>query len=158
MPITFTATQWVEVIAATTMPLTVIVYLVQRTITGGAIIKGSIQLVFVLLFLPAVLVLGLEKDLTDVVLGALLGASAGFLLANIGGDSDYAPRDWARRLRRRRRPCGECARCEVGMSRNAASATALLRFARSGATKQSRLLLPASLDCFACARNDDLNG
>ena len=93
MPFTFTATEWVEVIAASTMPLTVLVYVVQRTITGGAIIKGSLQLVFVLLFLPAVLVLGLEKDLTDVVLGALLGASAGFLLSNIGGDSDYAPQD-----------------------------------------------------------------
>jgi len=91
MPTTFTATQWVEVIAAITMPLTVLVYVVQRAITGGAIIKGSIQLVGILLFLPAVLVLGLEKDIPEAALGTLLGAVAGYLLSNIGNDSEYAP-------------------------------------------------------------------
>jgi hypothetical protein len=90
MPITFTATQWVEVIAAITMPLTVLVYVVQRAITGGAIIKGSIQLVGVLLFLPAVLVLGLEKDIPEAALGTLLGAVAGYLLSNIGSDNEHA--------------------------------------------------------------------
>lgn len=90
MPLSFTATQLVELIAAVTMPLTVIVYVVQRAITGGAIIKGSIQLVGILLFLPAVLVLGLEKDIPEAALGTLLGAVAGYLLSNIGGDGGHA--------------------------------------------------------------------
>lgn len=92
MPISFTATQWVEVIAAITMPLTVIGYAVQRAARGGAIFSKTIQIVGVFLFLPAVLILGLEKDIPEAALGTLLGAVAGYLLSNIGKEADDAPR------------------------------------------------------------------
>ena len=74
------------------LPLTVLVYVVQRTITGGAMIKGSIQLVFVLLGMPVILVLGLENHISEAAIGTLLGAVAGYLLSNISGDGDASPR------------------------------------------------------------------
>ncbi|THD44491.1 MAG: hypothetical protein E7774_10200 [Bradyrhizobium sp.] len=92
MPVSFTALEWVEIVAAATMPLTVLVYVVQRVATGGAMIKGSIQLVFVLLGMPVILVLGLEKHLTEAPLGTLLGAAIGYLLSNLGGEEDPSPR------------------------------------------------------------------
>jgi hypothetical protein len=88
---TFTAAQWVEVIAAITLPLTVIGYALQRAIRGGAIASKSIQIIGILLFLPAVLILGLEKDIPEPALGTLLGAVAGYLLSNIGKEGDNAP-------------------------------------------------------------------
>jgi hypothetical protein len=88
---TFTATEWVEIIAAITLPLTVTGYALQRAIRGGAIPGKAIQIIGILLFLPAVLILGLEKDIPESALGTLLGAVTGYLLSNIGKEGDYAP-------------------------------------------------------------------
>jgi nucleoside recognition membrane protein YjiH len=89
---TFTATEWVEVIAAVTLPLTVLAFTVQRGVRGGAIASKVVQIFGILLFLPALLILGIEKDITEPVIGVLLGAAGGYLLSNIGRESESAPR------------------------------------------------------------------
>jgi hypothetical protein len=89
---TFTATEWVEVIAAITLPLTVVGFVLLRVVRGGAIAGRAIQIVGILQLLPAVLILALEKDIAEPVIGTLLGAFGGCLLSNIGREPESAQR------------------------------------------------------------------
>jgi len=89
---TFTATQWLEVIVAITLPLSVIGFVVHRAVHGGPITGKAIQVFGILQLIPAVLILALENHLSDPVLGTLLGAFGGCLLSNIGRDVYSAPR------------------------------------------------------------------
>ena len=88
---TFTATEWVEVIAAATLPLTVVGCLLQRSMRGGALSNRSVQIIGLLLFLPIVLILGAEKDIPEPALVTLLGAFGGYLLSNMGREADSRP-------------------------------------------------------------------
>jgi hypothetical protein len=91
MLFSFTATEWVEVIAAATLPLTVIGCLLQTSARGAALTNRSIQIIGLLLFLPIVLILGAEKDIPEPALVTLLGAFGGYLLSNMGRGGDSAP-------------------------------------------------------------------
>jgi len=77
---------WIELAAAVIMIGGLIGVFVNRWQTKKGIGVRIIQFLAVLLVVPAVLVLALERLLTSETVGTLLGAIVGYILSGIGKD------------------------------------------------------------------------
>jgi len=73
-----------EYVAGGIMVLGVIGVFLHRIIRGMGFGARVIQLVTLLLIVPTILILGLEKILTSETVAALLGALIGYVLSGIG--------------------------------------------------------------------------
>jgi hypothetical protein len=82
------AKSWVEIIAAATIPISIIAITLLRAKTSENGPKGigvrAIQFVGISIIPPLILILALEGILEKSAVGALVGALAGYLFANIG--------------------------------------------------------------------------
>jgi len=78
-----TGTQLVEIIAALTMPIGLIVLFINRLILDRGIGARAIQFSGVTIVFPAIIILGLEGKIGAETLAALLGAAVGYLLSGI---------------------------------------------------------------------------
>jgi hypothetical protein len=79
---------WIELVSAATPLVGVALLMVQRMITGKAVGARAIQMMTVLLVLPIILILGLEKYLSEATIGTMLGGVAGYVLSRVG---EYQP-------------------------------------------------------------------
>lgn len=86
---------WIEIIAAGTIPLTIIGLIANRIVTQKAIGVRAIQFLAVATFIPGVLVVTLEKIIDGSTVAALFGALIGYLLSNIS-EFDRRPSDPSR--------------------------------------------------------------
>ena len=73
----------IEVMAAAMPPISFIGYIWPRISSGRSIGARSIQFMAVVLLLPVILILALEKILDGQTLGTLLGGLTGYLLSGI---------------------------------------------------------------------------
>ena len=78
------AVQWIEIIAATAIPVAIVVIVVERIMSGKGIGVRAIQFLAIGIIPVVVLILGLEGILEKGAIGALLGALVGYLFSNIG--------------------------------------------------------------------------
>ncbi|MBO2984105.1 hypothetical protein [Burkholderia pseudomallei] len=74
---------YVELIAALTIPLGFGAVMAHRFATKRAIGARVIQLVAVVMLVPVILILALEKILDGATLGTLIGGIVGYLLSGI---------------------------------------------------------------------------
>lgn len=81
-----TPREWVELIAAASIPLAIIGLFVNRWQSGKSLGVRAIQTLSVAMFMPTVVVLAMEKVLDGAAVAALIGGVVGYLFANI---SDY---------------------------------------------------------------------
>jgi hypothetical protein len=80
------ARDWVELIAAGSIPLAVIALFVNRWHSGKSLGVRAIQTLAVAMFMPAIIILALERVIDGAAVAALVGGVVGYLFANI---SDY---------------------------------------------------------------------
>ncbi|WP_340314422.1 hypothetical protein [Rhizorhabdus argentea] len=78
-----TAREWVELIVAGTIPLAVISMVLNRILSGKGLGVRAIQFLAVATFVPAVIILALEKIIDGSTVAALVGAFVGYLFSNI---------------------------------------------------------------------------
>jgi hypothetical protein len=83
-----TAKDWVELVAATAIPIGIIAVAWNRIATNKGLSVRAIQFLCLSIFVPLILILGLERILDGSAIGALLGALIGYLFANIGKYDD----------------------------------------------------------------------
>lgn len=81
-----TAREWVEIIAAATLPLAFVGLLINRWVSKKSLGVRAIQTLAVAMFMPTVVILALERVIDGAVVAALLGGAVGYLFAHI---SDY---------------------------------------------------------------------
>ena len=81
-----TPREWVEIIAAVSIPLAIIALFLNRWHSGKSLGVRAIQMLSVAMFMPTVIVLAMEKILDGAAVAALIGGVVGYLFANI---SDY---------------------------------------------------------------------
>jgi hypothetical protein len=74
----------IELVAIAMFPVGFIAILVQRIIMQRSVGVRIIQLTAVVMLIPTIVVLGLEKVLEPATLGTLIGALTGYLLSGIG--------------------------------------------------------------------------
>ena len=75
---------WIEIIAATVIPIAVGGVIAERIIKNRSPGVRTIQFIGISTIPPLVLILGLEGTLEKSAIGALFGALVGYLFANIG--------------------------------------------------------------------------
>ena len=78
-----TPREWVEVIAAASIPLAIIALFFNRWHSGKSLGVRAIQTLSVATFMPAVIVLAMEKIIDGAAVAALIGGVIGYLFANI---------------------------------------------------------------------------
>lgn len=78
-----TVREWVELIAATTIPVAVLGLIVNRICSAKGIGVRAIQFLAVATFIPTILILALEGILDGSTVSALVGAFVGYLFSNI---------------------------------------------------------------------------
>lgn len=78
-----TVTAFIEVLAAAMLPITFIGFMWHRITTKRAIGARAIQFMAVVLLIPAIIVLALEKVLDGQTVGTLIGGLTGYLLSGI---------------------------------------------------------------------------
>jgi hypothetical protein len=81
---------WVEIIAALTVPISIISVVWHRVKREMGMGIRAIQFLALGVLLPVILILGLEKVIEAGTVGTLLGAIVGYLFANIAKDSSGA--------------------------------------------------------------------
>ena len=74
---------WLEIIIASTLPLTLVTVLLNRIITKKATGVRVIQFTAAAMIVPALLLLGLRHLLEGEAIAAILGGLVGYLFANI---------------------------------------------------------------------------
>jgi len=74
---------WVELIAAGSIPLSVLALFVNRWHSGKSLGVRAIQMLAVAMFMPTIIILSMEKALDGSAVAALIGAVVGYLFANI---------------------------------------------------------------------------
>jgi hypothetical protein len=74
----------VEIVAAVTIPITVVAFVLHRIIRDYGFGVRSIQFVAIGIFPSVIIILALEGILERSAVGALIGALVGYLFANIG--------------------------------------------------------------------------
>lgn len=80
---------FIEGVAILMMPLGLAAIMFHRFQTQKAIGARTIQLTVVVMLIPAIVVLGLERILEPATIGTLVGALTGYVLSGVG---DYRPR------------------------------------------------------------------
>ena len=75
---------WIEVVAIATMPIAIVAIIVERIARDRGIGVRVIQFLGICLLLPLTIILAIEGILERSAVGALVGAIAGYLFANIG--------------------------------------------------------------------------
>jgi hypothetical protein len=78
-----TPSNWIEIIAALSIPAALIAVIVERTISKKGIGVRTIQFLGVATFVPLILILALERILDGNVISALVGAFVGYLFSRI---------------------------------------------------------------------------
>ena len=74
---------WIDIALASTLPLSLLVILLNRRSAGKGIGIRTIQFVAVSMMIPATVLLALHGKLQGEAVAAILGALAGYLLSNI---------------------------------------------------------------------------
>ena len=77
-------THCIELIAAVTIPVTLLAIMGERIWSKKGIGVRTIQFAAVTTFVPLILILALERILDGNVVSALVGAFVGYLFSNIG--------------------------------------------------------------------------
>jgi hypothetical protein len=77
------ADEWVKLIAAGSVPLTVLALIVNRIWTGKGIGVRVIQFLAVAAFASIIVIVALEKVIDGSAVAALIGTLVGYLFANI---------------------------------------------------------------------------
>ncbi len=85
---------WIELLMAATIPVGALGVIVHRTVTKKGLSARSIQFIAVVMLVPGIVVLALEKILEGATVGTLIGGLTGYLLSGIsnydkqgGGDA-----------------------------------------------------------------------
>ena len=86
-----TIRDWVELIAAGSIPLAVFAVFINRWHSGKSLGVRAIQMLAVAMFMPTIIVLSMEKALDGSAIAALIGAVVGYLFANISEYDRRAP-------------------------------------------------------------------
>ncbi len=74
---------WIEIGVAITIPLGVALVMLQRIWSNKSLTARSIQFVAVVMLVPAIIVLAMEKVLEGATVGTLIGGLTGYLLSGI---------------------------------------------------------------------------
>lgn len=88
-----TLSNWIELIAAVTIPLALVAIILERVISKKGIGVRTIQFLGVATFVPMLLILGIERILDANVISALVGAFVGYLFSRIGDFENRAKGD-----------------------------------------------------------------
>jgi hypothetical protein len=75
---------WIELICAVTVPVGLLAIIINRIWLRKSLTVRTIQLVSLIVVLPLMTILSLEKILDGSAIAALLGALVGYLFSNIG--------------------------------------------------------------------------
>lgn len=86
----FDARFWVEIVAAATIPISIVSVVWHRVKRAMGMGIRAIQFLALGVLLPIILILGLEKIIEAGTVGTLLGAMVGYLFANIAKDGNNA--------------------------------------------------------------------
>lgn len=82
-----------QVILVATIPISIIVFFVQRIVSSKNIGIRTIQLMTVLLLIPSILLLAIAKIISSEILGTLFGAIIGYVLSTLHGDRETQSND-----------------------------------------------------------------
>lgn len=77
-----TPRDWIEMIAAGSIPLAIVALFVNRWLTNKSLGVRAIQMVSVITLTPAIIVLAMEKIVDGAAVAALIGGVIGYLFAN----------------------------------------------------------------------------
>ncbi|HEV2569216.1 hypothetical protein [Sphingomonas sp.] len=87
-----TGREIVELVAILTIPLTIVVVIVERMITKRGLGVRAMQVIATATFMPSIIVLALEKLIDGATVAALVGGMVGYLFSNIS-EFDRRPRN-----------------------------------------------------------------
>jgi hypothetical protein len=77
------AREWVEIVAVSTLPLSLVGLLFNRWSSQKGLGVRAIQMLAVAMFMPTIIVLSMERLIDGSAVAALVGAVVGYLFANI---------------------------------------------------------------------------
>jgi hypothetical protein len=81
-----TTKEWLEIAVALTMPIGFALIILHRIKRDQGLGRRVMQLTGLILIVPTVFILAMEKVLEPQTVGTLLGALAGYLFAGISGE------------------------------------------------------------------------